>query len=163
MPSNWPKTWLKRKQIEKTQGMENALVAAIPLDFFFDRLQIGQQVAVREHHAPWFCRGSRGKYDLYRIVAVKHRLHEVCRRAGRLTDIFESDGRERQIQRRQAACRHQHAHTRLLRDTPGKSLVRNRVHGNDERAAKNAAEKSSNPFPGVFSPKENAITFCNTM
>ncbi len=73
MPSNWPKTWLKRKQIQKPQGMENALVAAIALDFFFDRLQIREQVAVREHHAAGFCGGSRRKYNLHGIVAVKHR------------------------------------------------------------------------------------------
>src|SRR5271154_5050163 len=61
------------EQIEKSQGMENALVAQVLLDFMFDRFNIGKDVGMGNHHAARLGGGSRGEDNLQRVVARKFR------------------------------------------------------------------------------------------
>src|SRR5271156_2115703 len=49
------------KQIQEAQRVKNALVVKIFLDFTLDGLDVGKDVAVRDHHAARFCRGAEVK------------------------------------------------------------------------------------------------------
>ena len=140
--------------------MENALVAAITLDFLFDGLQIREQISVGEHHAARLRRGARREYNLDRIGAVEHGgARNLPHGPDCFTKVFEGNRRDGQIERGQTAGCYRETHAGLLRNAPGERLVRDRVHGHSDRAAKQAAEKGGDPFAGVFSPEEDAIPF----
>ena len=63
----------QREEIEKSQRMENTLVAQVLLHFMFDRFDIGKNVGMGDHHTAGLGGGSRREDNLQRVVARKLR------------------------------------------------------------------------------------------
>src|SRR5271167_4692213 len=57
------------QQIEKAQRMEDSLILQIGADLPLQRLQVGKNIAVRDHHAAGLGRRAGGEYDLDDVVA----------------------------------------------------------------------------------------------
>ena len=63
----------ERQQVQKAQRMEDALVAKVLADLALQRLEVGQDVAVRDDDAARLGRGARGEDDLHDVVAGERR------------------------------------------------------------------------------------------
>src|ERR1700735_1093686 len=61
----------QRKRIQKTQWMENSLVAKIFLNLAFERFDVCQNIAVGDHYSARLCRGPRSENNLQRILPTK--------------------------------------------------------------------------------------------
>ena len=59
----------QRQKIEEAERVKDAFVAQILLDLAFNRLQIREDVAMRDDHTLRFAGGTRREDDLHRIVA----------------------------------------------------------------------------------------------
>ena len=59
----------QRQQIQEAHWMHEAFVLQIPADLFFERRDIRQHVAVRDHDSPGLGGSARGEDDLERFVA----------------------------------------------------------------------------------------------
>src|SRR5207302_5047160 len=68
-----PEDVAQRHQIQKADGVEEAFVFQIFPDFRFERLEISEDIAVRDHHAPGLGGGTRGEDNLQRGVASQPR------------------------------------------------------------------------------------------
>src|SRR5580700_5188327 len=111
--------------------MKNALVAPVALDFFFDRLEIGQQVSVRENHTSRLCRGARGEDNLDGDAATNRWRWKAStgtrRQSG--TQVFKTYRWNREPGRRNLTADDSESYAGLLCHAPCKRLIRNRVHG----------------------------------
>src|SRR5215469_5010554 len=63
----------ERKQVQKSHGVKRFFVMQILLDFVLERLDIGENISVREHDAAWFRRGTGGINNLEGVAAGKSR------------------------------------------------------------------------------------------
>ena len=70
----------ERQQVEKAQRMKDALVLQILADLALQRLQVGQDVAVRDDDAARLGRRAGGEDDLHDVVARERRRSD--RRVG---------------------------------------------------------------------------------
>ena len=59
----------ERQQVQEAQRMEDALVLEIFADLAFERLEVRQDVAVRDDDAAWLGRGAGGEDNLDDVVA----------------------------------------------------------------------------------------------
>src|ERR1700730_9916704 len=64
-----PEHMTQGQQVQEAQRMKEALVTKVLLDFTLDWLDVGEHIAMRDHHAARLRRSTGGKNDLQRIVS----------------------------------------------------------------------------------------------
>ncbi len=91
----------QRQKVEEANRVKEPLVAAVAIDFSFDRLEVCEKVAVSENNAAGFCGGSRGEDDFDRVAARSRSRAESFRGGDRRdhAEVFEVNYRCGAIQR----------------------------------------------------------------
>ena len=86
IPRNWPKTWLSGSRFRKRSGWKMALVLEVLADLAFQRLEVGENVSVRDDDAARLGRGAGGEDNLHDVVARERRRRD--RRIGVRGEVF---------------------------------------------------------------------------
>src|SRR5437879_6370249 len=137
----------ERKQVQKAQRMEKPLVAKIFLNFRLERLDVGQYVSVRDHHATRLGCGARGKNDLQGVLTRQGRR-------GVKRTIVSGHYCEKGLQRDRGNCPALLLAARVKNElrihflcyANRKFRRRSMIDRNDHSAAKEAPEKYTDPF-----------------
>ena len=151
----------QRKQVQKTERVEQFFIAKIFLNFRLQRFDVCQDVSVRDHHTARLGRGARGKNDFQGVLTRK-------RRRGVRRRIVSRDYSEKGLQRDRRNCPALLLPARVknklrinfLRHATRKFRRRGMIDRDDDNASKQAPEKHCDPFRGVFAPQQNGIALC---
>src|SRR5271166_1453580 len=152
-----PEDVAQRQQVEKTQGMEDALVSQVRADPALQRLQVGEDVPVRNDHTARLSGGARGEDDLHDVVAGERRRSawHVGANGNPLAEGFQMHG----WNFGDLVLRHANAKlgVHLLRDTLGELGSGNVVDWNNDDAAQQTSKESNYPLGTVFTPDEDLV------
>ena len=151
----------ERQEVQEAQGMKDALVAQILADLALQRLQVGQDVAVRNDHAARLRRGARGEDNLDDVIAGERRWGDR-----RIRVLRQGFAQQFQLKLRHAGDevrRGAHAEASFhlgghaLREVGGRNLI-DRHH---DGAAQDAAEEGDNPLGAILAPQDDLVVLAD--
>src|ERR1035437_1068825 len=156
-----PKDVAERQQIQETQRMKNALVAEVFPDLALQRLEVGQDVAMRNDHTARLGSRTGREDDLYDVVSrVGRRNHWFGGAPGNLLaqgfQVDLCDVRDVVLHRADTE-----PGVHLLRNTLSEIRSRNLVDGDDNGAAQQASEKCNHPLSAVLAPNEDLVALAD--
>src|ERR1700739_2833576 len=155
----------ERKKVQKPYGMEGLFVLEILLDFAFQRLDVCQNISMRNHDAAGL-RGCAGcEDDLQSVVAcqgrrrIRGRVSLICKGGDR---VQKDAGNGEPPAVEGTRVKHQLG-MYLLGHSRGKLDCRSRIDWHNYRSAQQASQEDANPFRGAFAPQQNRIAFFNAV
>ncbi|MDD9985441.1 MAG: hypothetical protein OXQ31_04130 [Spirochaetaceae bacterium] len=146
----------ERQQRQQAQGR----VAGDDLE---DRLQVGQQVAVGEHHPLGVAGGARGEHDLGQVFAGELDRPRLTQGVALLLQLLEVDrGQPHLLVLRRREARHEGG----CRIGPGPHLLGElrrgaHVQRHDDGAGADHAEVGEHPVRGVRPPDDHAVALAD--
>ena len=158
----------QRNERCETQGVKPALIFSIFLDAALERLEVREEISVRQNNAPWLGRGSGGVKNLSNRVSRRSFAGINCGTCFRLRhrrNIFETVDHQRRRatgRRSELAVAQDQLYTCIL-DGPLNEIGRCcRVDRNNDCAAQKKAPEARNPLGGVRAPQKGAISGPNS-
>src|SRR5437867_3285543 len=154
----------ERKQVQKSHWVNNAFVFEVLLNLRFERVDVGEQVSMREAHAFWLGGSARSENDLGSVAVDDFFHRERLTRINRQTvgELFKHQPRESQIRMAQsvAAVEDQLRFNLLLyaRREFGRAF---KIERHNDDASQETAKEASHPFGAAFRPKQDPVAFQN--
>ncbi len=145
--------------------MKNALVSPVARNLLFDRLEIRQQVSVRQDHAPRLRRRPRRKYDFNRIAALRPPTGKkavAARFPAASKKSSMPDRTDAASCQREAAANHRKPHARLFGDSPANSLSAVKSIGTATAPRKMHPRNARDPFARVLAPQQHPLALLDS-
>ena len=171
----------QRKQIHEAQGMKETLVFQIGLNSALERLEIRENVAVREDHAAGLGGRTGSEHNLGDVIPSQWLVREErsllrnhapgciedsCRDAHSRTphtlrQFFQDEHGQRWIENRLGAGGDNQFRAGLFGHAPRKIRRRAIIHRYDDGAAQQTAPERGHPLRAVRSPEQDAVAGAN--
>src|SRR5262249_43036424 len=153
----------QRKQIEETDGMENAFVFEVLGNLALDWIQTGQQVAMREHYTARFSRGPGGKNNLGSVVAAER--NRFIWSSGKRGELFAESIKLQKRPGPDMLGQSTRANNQFRLNVIGHALHEvwrgNPIHRDRHGPTQHAANKSRYPLRRILSPEHHPVALCN--